>query len=61
MISTPQLNPLPDLHLEPINPIVSRDYKRSYLRDGFALICFQRLSKPNDSYPAMPLVEQLVH
>ena len=31
------------------------------LEDGFTLRCFQRLSVPNDGYPAMPLVGQLVH
>jgi hypothetical protein len=29
--------------------------------DGFALICFQRLSKLEISYPAMLLTEQRVH
>jgi hypothetical protein len=31
------------------------------LRMGFALRCFQRLSLPDNSYPAMPLAGQLVH
>jgi len=31
------------------------------LRGGFTLRCFQRLSFPNDSYPAMPRAEQLAH
>jgi len=31
------------------------------LEVGFALRCFQRLSCPDDSYPAMPLAGQLVH
>ena len=33
----------------------------SNLEGGFALRCFQRLSLPNDSYPAVPLAGQLVH
>ncbi len=61
-ISTPRLNTLRRFHLEPINLIV---YKGSItnvnLEDGFTLRCFQRLSVPNNSYPAMPLVGQLVH
>ncbi|PIP21883.1 MAG: hypothetical protein COX39_00515 [Candidatus Nealsonbacteria bacterium CG23_combo_of_CG06-09_8_20_14_all_40_13] len=36
-----------DLHLEPINPIVYRESKNSNLGEGFPLICFQRLSRPN--------------
>ncbi|RLE46353.1 hypothetical protein DRJ25_04320 [Candidatus Woesearchaeota archaeon] len=34
------------LHLEPINAVVSRGLLKPNLEDGFALICFQRLSKP---------------
>ena len=33
----------------------------SHLQASFALRCFQRLSYPCNSYPAMLLVEQLVH
>ena len=44
VISTARLNPLLDLHLLPINPVVSREPKKSNLGDGFALRCFQRLS-----------------
>ena len=43
-ISTPQLNPLRDLHLEPIKVIVSDQPMKPNLGDGFALRCFQRLS-----------------
>jgi len=46
IISTPQLNLLPDLHLEPINPVIYRESMKPNLGDGFALRCFQRLSKP---------------
>ena len=35
--------------------------ERSYLRAGFTLRCFQRLSLPGNSYPAMLQVEQLAH
>ena len=61
-ISTSQLNTSQYFHLTPINLVV---YEGSItnvnLEDGFTLRCFQRLSVPNDSYPAMPLVGQLVH
>ena len=33
----------------------------SSLGGGFTLICLQRLSFPNDSYPAMPRAGQLAH
>ena len=46
-ISTPRLNTLRCLHLEPINPLISGKSKSSHLGVGFALICFQRLSVPN--------------
>ena len=45
-ISTPRLNALLHLHLEPIKAIVSRHPMKSNLEDGFTLRCFQRLSKP---------------
>ena len=45
-ISTPRLNALPHLHLEPINPVISREPMKPNLGDSFALRCFQRLSKP---------------
>jgi len=47
-ISTPWLNSLRNLHLEPINLVIYQEpIMILNLRDGFALICFQRLSKPN--------------
>lgn len=62
MISTSRLNTLLHLHLKPINQMFFLDpIMKSYLGVGFALICFQRLSLPHDSYPAMPLAEQPVH
>ena len=49
-ISTSQLNALLHLHLWPINVIVSHGsyhfWGKSYLEGGFALRCFQRLSRP---------------
>ena len=49
-ISTSQLNTLLHLHLRPINVIVSHgsyhNWGRSFLVGGFALRCFQRLSRP---------------
>lgn len=60
-ISTPRLNPLRDLHLEPIKVVIFNRPKRPNLEVSFPLICFQRLSDPNYSYPAMPLARQLVH
>jgi len=47
IISTPRLNGLPHLHLEPINLIISEESKSSNLGAGFALICFQCLSLTN--------------
>ena len=47
LISTPRLNPLPDLDLGPINQIISLGSMRPNLEKGFALICLQRLSSPN--------------
>ena len=47
-ISTDRLRSLPTLHLLPINVVVSHDPIRKYhLEEGFALRCFQRLSRPN--------------
>src|ERR1035437_6872719 len=47
-ISTPRLNTLLRLHLVPINQIVFLgSHGKSHLEVGFALICFQRLSRPN--------------
>lgn len=60
-ISTPRLNPLRDLHLEPIKVVIFNRPKRPNLEVSFPLICFQRLSDPNYSYPAMPLARQLAH
>jgi hypothetical protein len=45
-ISTPRLNTLRCLHLEPINPVIFRG-PMSNLGCGFALRCFQRLSNTN--------------
>jgi len=53
VISTGQLNASPRLHLQPINLVVFQDSSgdcfpgRSYLRVGFTLRCFQRLSLPD--------------
>ena len=52
LISTGQLHTLLCLHLRPINDIVyvepySIKDERSYLRGGFTLRCFQRLSRPD--------------
>ncbi len=46
-ISTPRLNALPRLHLEPINVVVFDGLMIPNLGRGFALRCFQRLSRPN--------------
>ena len=47
-ISTARLNTSLRLHLQPINVVVSHDpYRKSHLEVGFALRCFQRLSRPN--------------
>ncbi len=62
VISTPELNTLLCLYPEPINVVVYHDPSgRSHLGIGLALRCFQRLSRPDVGYPAMPLAEQLVH
>ena len=53
LISTARLNTLLCLHLQPINVIVSDEpsdtlwYGKINLGGGFALRCFQRLSRPN--------------
>jgi len=53
LISTARLNPLLDLHLQPINVLVSNEPSgrlpcgRSSLGMGFSLRCFQRLSTPH--------------
>lgn len=46
-ISSTRLNPLLDLHLCPINPVIFGKTKSSNLEACFALICFQRLSVPD--------------
>ena len=47
-ISTARLNASLRLHLRPIDVVVSHDpYRKSHLEVGFALRCFQRLSRPN--------------
>jgi len=60
-ISTSQLKALLLLHLRPIKVMVFDRSKNPHLVVGFALICFQRLSHINNSYPAMLLAEQPVH
>jgi len=66
-VSTAQLHPLPGFHLRPIKPVVSRrpyPVKAGggpYLGVGFPLRCFQRLSRPDVGYPAMPLARQPAH
>ena len=47
LISTSRLNPLLDLHLRPINPVICGESTNSHLGVSFALICFQRLSIPD--------------
>ena len=47
-ISTSQLNPLPGLHLMPINEVVYFGPNgENFLENGFPLRCFQRLSQPD--------------
>ena len=50
LFSINQLNTLPCLHLWPINVVVSHGSylkrRKSHLEGGFALRCFQRLSRP---------------
>ena len=58
---------LPHVHFRPIKPVVywrslgAIRHRSSHLGVSFTLRCFQRLSYPCNSYPAMLLVEQLVH
>ena len=48
IISTAQLNVSPRVHLQPINLVVYQGPQTNRnLEDGFALRCFQRLSKLN--------------
>ena len=48
MISTGKLNPLPNLHFQPINVVVSDDPSgKTHLGRSLALRCFQRLSLPH--------------
>ena len=51
-ISNGQLSELPRLHIRPINVVVFHGPSyltvgRSHLEEGFALICVQRLSRPD--------------
>ena len=47
-ISTARLNMSPCLHLQPIDVVVFHDpYRKPNLEVGFALRCFQRLSRPS--------------
>ena len=60
-ISTGQLHPSQGFHLQPINEVVYLGPSglasgRTYLKAGFPLRCFQRLS-----LPAVPLARQQVH
>jgi len=56
-------------HLRPIDLLVSQgpypwpegQGRRPDLGVGFALRCLQRLSRPDGSYPAVPLAGQPVH
>ncbi len=48
LISTPRLNTLPCLHLEPINLVIFQESQTILnLEVGFPLRCFQRLSIPD--------------
>jgi len=48
MISTGKLNPLPNLHFQPINVVVFDDPSgKTHLGRSLALRCFQRLSLPH--------------
>jgi len=55
-ISTPRLNPLRDLHLEPIKVVFSDQIISPNLGNGFTLRCFQRLSKLDLATQRLPLV-----
>ena len=51
-ISNGKLHELPRFHIRPINVVVCHGPSyltvgRSHLEEGFALICFQRLSRPD--------------
>ena len=61
-ISTLRLHALPHFHLAPINLIVFLgSLGKSHLEASFALNMLSALIYSAHSYPAMPLVEQLVH
>ena len=64
-MSSAWLHRLHGVHLPPLEPVVFRwpsscDW-RSPLGVSFALRCFQRFSRPNVSYPALPLARQPAH
>ena len=66
LISTGQLSASQHLHLRPITRSSSWSLNRSrggisYLRAGFTLRCFQRLSHPNIATQLCKLASQLVH
>ncbi len=69
LISTTRLNPLPDVHLWPINPVIFREPsvpRRSEGREisswgGLRAYMPSALIPAEHSYPAMPLMRQLVH
>ena len=64
-IRTGSLNTLLCLHVQPIYQVVylgSYSFeKKSHLEVGFALRCFQRLSRPDIATQRLLLAEQLVH
>ena len=61
-ISTPRLNTLLCVHLEPINVVISHGPQTiPHLKAGFPLRCFQRLSIPNLATEQCPWQEQLSH
>ena len=60
-IRSARLRTSQSVHLRPINLVIFQESIGSHLGARFALICFQRLSEPNNSYPAVLLAEQPVH
>ena len=66
-ISTGQLKRLPAVHFQPIKQVLFlRPYpvlpgEKSHLGEGFALRCFQRLSRPDVATQHLPRAGQLVH
>ena len=61
-ISTAQLHALLRFHMPPIDVVVFHGSRaRPGFEVGFPLRCFQRLSRPHDSYPAARLAPRPVH